>query len=196
MASNQSNNSSSTNIPSWMGQSWHMATVSGSVVNYSHSPNVVFDTSNLTVALYGTTWGSLDPTSVAAAALSSAAVITVKGLTLSGQPFCIDHVGGMLKCYMANTTSQRSWLVVTLGVIAGTLLGGVAGFAAGAPLLGTAVGLIAATTGSLVTARGIPTSGSDHHIGGGGPTPTWVANDTGSGRIGQPGSHPVIKATA
>ncbi|HEX3555081.1 MAG TPA: hypothetical protein VIA62_17800 [Thermoanaerobaculia bacterium] len=189
MPTNQSTSNSNTAIPAWMSQSWHMIPTSGTVVSNSVSYNVTFDTSNpldMTIALYGATWGHLDSSSVAAVASSSGAVTTITGSTIFGQPFSIDYSDGVLKCYMNDPSSQRRWLAVGLGVIAGTLLGWVTGFAAGSRLLGAAAGLIAATTGSLVTARGIPQRLPDP-VQDGGSTPIWVANDGSKGGNREPG---------
>jgi hypothetical protein len=191
MATIQGTNNSNTGnlnsgIPVWLSQSWRMTTNSGNVVSNTVSYSVTFDTSNpldVTIALYGTTWGHLDSTSVTVAASSSAATTTIIGTTIFGQPFHIDHTDGMLKCYLEESTSPRRWLAVGLGVIAGTLLGGAVGFAAGALLIGVTSGLVAATT-CLLVARG---AASPNFVQDGGSTPIWTADD---GRKGTPGGDP------
>jgi hypothetical protein len=181
-------NNSNQIIPTWMSDSWQMATVDPSTLASHVTDSVVFHLANpshITVLFHGsnsnssTFWGSLDSSSVTAAALSTAAKTTVKGVTSSGQPFHIDHTDGLLTCTLDNFALQTPWHAVALGVIAGTLLGAVGGLAARSSVLGALAGLIGATTGSLIVAR----AGALNKVLDG-STPTWVAND---------GQHPVGK---
>jgi hypothetical protein len=146
-------------------------------------------------------WGTLHQTSVATALSSQSPSVRITGKTTWGQSFHIDYPYNgdpkKLACYLDKPSNQIPWTRVALGAIAGTLFGAAVGFAARSPVVGALASLIAATTGSLITARGIPTAGSYHPVQGGGSTPTWVANDgPPGGRPGQPGPHLVDGTTA
>ncbi len=165
-----------TNIPAWMNESWHLTTMSGNIASNSITPNVIFDTSNLTISIQGVLWGTLDSSSVKAKATR------VKGFTSSStsppnQRFHIDHTNRMLKCYLDKPTSRRRRRGALLSVAAGTLLGAAVYFVARSPFVGAAAGLIASTASFLIA----------RFLKGGGSIPTWVANDPGSDIVGKPG---------
>jgi hypothetical protein len=73
----------------------------------------------------------------------------------NGQSFTIttDSTGGTesVTCTFSNSTQQRRVQGLFLGTFLGTLFATLAGLAAGSPLLGAAIGFIAALTGAGVT---------------------------------------------
>ena len=95
----------------------------------------------------------------------AATASSVSGATSSGQPFHIDYTNGTLQCYLDDASTQRQ--VKTRGV-----------------------GRTVVTTSYQAGARVI----ASQEVGGG-STPTWVANDTGSGRVIKPGPYPRVGAT-
>jgi hypothetical protein len=218
MISNQSNQSNQP-LSNWIDKIWYVEEVNTNNLGVSAPDAVTFAnmttgtmvqilSSGLSQNLVAQTssqpapwpWGTLQQSSVAASMSSQSSSVRVTGQTTWGQPFHIDYPYNgdpkKLACYIDKPSNQISWTRVALGAIAGTLLGAAVGFAARSPVVGALAGQIAATTGSLITARGIPTAGSYHPVQGGGSTPTWVANDGPSGRPGRPGPHPVDEATA
>ena len=189
-------------VPNWMtGVSWHMTMMNGTNLPNSFSNGVSFDTSNnpnIVVQYQGQPWGIVDVTLVSPNAISVTGV-TSQTTSPSNQSFRIDYADRILQCYMDEATNrsklvQRGLISVVFGVIVGTLLAGAIGFAAGSIFLGAVTGLIATTAGSLVTAARVISDLPDFQ--GGGPTPTWVANDTGVGKVGKPGPHPIVRRPA
>jgi hypothetical protein len=145
-------------------------------------------------------WGTLSPSSVTAAMSSDSSTVEVTGQTTWGQTFHIKYPYNgnpkKLACFIDKVPPEIPWNSVALGTIAGTLLGVVAGFAARSPGVGALAGLVAATVSSLV-ARAVTATTNPIPVGGGGSTPTWVANDgPPGGRPGQPGPHLVDGTTA
>jgi hypothetical protein len=186
MASNQT--------PSWMSNSWQVVMVDpgSTTLGVFTTDTVVFTSPNKITYQHNipqtTTsaqdWGTWD--TVTATGLS--------GHTSSGNtPFHIDYdtSTGQLTCYLDAPPSPRRHLgAVVMGAILGALAGAAAGVLAGSPLQGFLTGLLAASTGSLVTAArgGLADSTT------GGPTVTWVANDGSSGT--QPKPHPLKAVSA
>jgi hypothetical protein len=141
-------------------------------------------------------WGTLHQSSVATAMSSTSSPLEIAGQTTWGQPFHIEYPYNRnpkkLACYIDKRARRIPWDAVALGTISGTLLGAVVGFAARSPGVGALAGLAAAAAGSLAMAIHVLNATQ-----GGGPTPTWVANDgPPAGGPGQPGPHLVDGKTA
>jgi hypothetical protein len=142
-----------SNIPAWMSEPWQMTTMNGSSLTTTF--NVAFDTSdplNVKVVFHD---GSSTYWGVLSASSVTSNAVSVSGVTASGQPFQIDYTSGTLgtlQCRLDDTSTQGR--VKTRGP-----------------------GRTAVTASPLAAARVIASQD-----GGGGSTPTWVANDTGSGR--------------
>lgn len=185
-------------IPNWMTKTWQMTMMNGSSLSSTFS--VDFDTSTDPIMVKfqdqsNTTWGTLETSSVTAAASSTVTVTSVIGTTSSGQAFHIDCDGTNLSCYLDDASynrhffPRRRWLAAGLGAGVGTLLGAVVGLVFRSPLVGTLAGLAAAIS-SPATARIV-----DESEAGGGSSPVWTAGDP-TGRIIKPGRHSVVRATA
>jgi hypothetical protein len=219
MASGQSNRSSQP-ASDWIDKVWHIEQVNGShfgvwspdvvtFANVTTGTMVQILSSNLSQNIAQQTtsnqpapwpWGTLNQSSVTTAMSSAGSIIQVTGQTTWGQPFRIEYPYNgnpkKLACYIDESPSQIPWNSVALGTIAGTVLGAAVGFAARFPGVGALAGLVAAAA-SLMVARTVTATTNPIPIGGGGSTPTWVANDgPPGGRPGQPGPHLVDGTTA
>jgi hypothetical protein len=141
-------------IPYWMttGKTWQVTTTSESGVTMNDG--VSFDTSSPSTILVKIQGTLWGSLDPSLIATTDTRVTGVTSASASppGQPFHIDYTNGALQCYLDDSSTQRK---VKTGV----------------------PGRSVATASPLAAARVIAIQD-----GGGGSTPTWVANDTGSGR--------------
>jgi len=142
-------------IPYWMtnGKIWQVTTTTESGV--AVNDGVSFDTSSpSTISVYvQSTLWGNLDPSLIATTDTRITGVTSSSANPPGQPFHIDYTNGTLQCYLDDASTQRQ--VKTRGV-------------------GRTVATPSYQAGARVVAI---------EDGGGGSTPTWVANDTGtSGR--------------
>lgn len=159
-------------IPNWMtnGKVWQVSTTSESGV--AVNDGVSFDTSSSssTISVYvQSTLWGSLDPSLIAITDTRVTGVTSSSANPPGQPFHIDYANGTLQCYLEDASTQRQ--VKPRGAGRTTVI-----------------------PSYQPNARVISLQD-----GGGGATPTWVANDSGSGREIKPGRgqyQPRVSATA
>lgn len=158
-------------IPNWMtnGKTWQVSTTTESGV--AVNDGVSFDTSSpSTISVYvQSTLWGSLDPSLIATTDTRVTGVTSASANPPGQQFHIDYANGTLQCYLEDASTQRK--VKTGGLV-------------------RSVAPASYQSAARVIAM---------QDGGGGSTPTWVANDSGSGRIIKtgPGQYqPRVGATA
>ncbi len=171
-----------TSNPTWMNETWYMVGSTDTVSFTGTQVNISGATAQ--------PWGTLDAFATDGG--------TGYGHKSDGTPFQISYDASLnqLTCTQSGPSPQIPWTAMTLGILAGTLLGGLTGLAARSLPVGAAAGLVAAT-GSLVTFRRV-TGGHGSAVTGTGSANTWVAVDPDGRVIGKPGPQavPPVRATA